>query len=400
MGRKRKLPPGLWERGGTYYARFRAGGRSVCKSLSRDLDIAKRKLNEMRVNADKNRLDMLDLDCPWQEARAAFLNWAKGNIRNPRDYERDLERFEAFVPIQNVRQITASHIDKYRAHRLDAGGVSPRTVNREVSTINNLLNKAADRFRMIDHNPIAGVKPLSHDALKKKRRSLTHEEIEELIKKSPEHLRPVWTMFARTGVRKSELVSLRFEDVDWPGRSITIRAEIAKGKRSREIPLDDEMMGELQRLRKEAWGREPVPGRTRKLTEQQAASFSAEHVFVTTANTPWRNNLLTRFYSYCKAAGIEGAKRGGSVDIHSLRVSSATLMLERGANPKAVQAILGHSTLTMTMNVYAKATDRSMRDAVALLSGTKASPPEGILAMHRDDKGAENRQNARAVASA
>ena len=75
------------------------------------------------------------------------------------------------------------------------------------------------------------------------------------------------------------------------------------------------------------------------------------------ANTPLENNLLTRFYAICKRAGIEGVNIGESVDLHSLRVTFTTLSLEHGANPKAVQAILGYSTLELMMSTYARATE-------------------------------------------
>ena len=99
------------------------------------------------------------------------------------------------------------------------------------------------------------------------------------------------------------------------------------------------------------------------------------------ANTPLRNNLLKRFYAVCKRAGIEDGKSGGSVDIHALRVSFITLALEHGGNPKAIQMIVGHSSLEMTMNVYAQATDKSKREAVAALPFTKVSTPAHIIPM-------------------
>jgi len=56
------------------------------------------------------------------------------------------------------------------------------------------------------------------------------------------------------------------------------------------------------------------------------------------------------------------------------------LALENGASPKAVQAILGHSTLGLTMTVYAKATERAKRDAISALPFAKASVPEHVVA--------------------
>lgn len=101
------------------------------------------------------------------------------------------------------------------------------------------------------------------------------------------------------------------------------------------------------------------------------------------ANTPLRNNLLTRFYAVCKRAGIDDAVPGGAVDIHSLRVTCATLMLQNGANPKDVQAILGHSTLTLTMKVYARATEHGKRSAVNALPFASTTAPAHIVSVQK-----------------
>jgi integrase len=153
-----------------------------------------------------------------------------------------------------------------------------------------------------------------------------------------------------------------------------IRASVAKSRKAREIPLDDGTFEMLAELQDQAKNRQPS-------TDRRVGDFSRDHVFVTGANTPWRNNLLREFYRVCGRAGIEGAGECGSVDLHSLRVTAASLMIEHGASPKAVQAILGHSTLALTMGVYAKATERSKRDAISALPFAKASAPVHVVSM-------------------
>lgn len=388
MARQRKLPTGMIIREKTYYANFRRDGRRIRKRLSTDFTTAKVLLNDLRARVDRGDFGFLDLDYPWDELKSMFLRWAKSSIRHPEDYERDLRlfegtRLEGFTPIRNVRDVTAQRVDAFCEYWLthESAPKNPRTINRIVGTIKNLLNKGVKRFKVLDHNPLEEVKPLDHVEMAKERRSLTVEEVDSLFEHSPEHLEPVWRMFMTTGIRKGELVKLKFSDVDWDRQSITIRAANAKNKKAREIPLTDETMELLVDLREQAPEREPVPGCTPKQTAQQAASFSREHVFVNQANTPLRNNLLRTFYGICERAGIEGAERCGKVDIHSLRVSFITLSLERGASPKAVQAIVGHATLTMTMNVYAKATDRSKRDAIGVLPFATVSPPKHLVEM-------------------
>lgn len=397
--RKRKLPAGMWHRGGVYYARFRRNGREVRKRLSTDLDTAKTLLNELRARADRQDFGLVDNNYRWSDLKAQFIRWAKQSLRCASDYERDIRNLEKYCAIGTVNQIDTHFVMGYREHRL-AQLVTPRTVNREIGTLQNMLNRAV-AWGKIGSNPISSVKPLRHDSPKKVRRPLTIQEVEAIFREAPEYLRPVLRLFAATGLRRAELTGLLFTDVDFEARGLTIRAELAKNHKAREIPLDDETLAMLEALRDRAKHRQPVEGDTPKQTLQQAKTFTRDHVFVTAANTPVKHNLLRAFYSVCKRAGIVGAKKGGSVDLHSLRVTFTTLALENGASPKAVQAILGHSTLAMTMNVYAKATERSKRDAVGALPFAKMTDPAHVVKFDavRTERGTAN-SNAAQVATA
>jgi integrase len=188
-------------------------------------------------------------------------------------------------------------------------------------------------------------------------------------------------MFACTAIRRGELVGLVFGDIDFARQTVTVRASAAKNHQAREIPLDDALLAMLAELREASQHRQRMPGRTSAQTEQQRRAFTRERVFVTHANTPLKNNLLRRFYAVCRRASIEGAHFGGTVDLHSLRVSSTTLMLEPGASPKAVQMILGHAILRMTMGIYAKATERGKRDAVAALHFATTTMPRSVVSL-------------------
>ncbi|HUE71012.1 MAG TPA: site-specific integrase [Pirellulaceae bacterium] len=388
MARTTKLPKGLWKRGGVYYSRFRQNGRLVQKRLSTDLDAAKRILTQLRARADCGDFGLTDNDYDWADLKAEFLRWAKQTVRNTGDYERDLGHFETYLKVKSVRQVDHSYVVGYRTWRLaqtvgsvagkdwakaDGRRVGPRTVNREVGTLQNMLNKGVE-WKRIGINPIAGLKPLRSDDPRKQRRALTVEEAEAIFREAPAYLRPVLRLFCSTGLRRGELLGLRFSDVDFDGRTITIRASQAKSGKAREIPLDDYSLRLLEEQRDAAKHREPIPGKT------PADRFSRDHVFVTAWNTPMMNNPLRAFYAVCKRAGIKGGEQGGSVDLHSLRVTFTTLTIDGGANPRAVQAILGHSTLALTMGVYAKVTERSKRDAIGALPFATVTAPEHVIA--------------------
>jgi len=337
MARKTKLPPGMWQRGQTYYARFSSQGRLVRKRLSTDFATAKLLLNDLMARSDRGDFGYLDNDYPWKELRAAFMVWANQSIRNPEEYASDLAKFKEFAALANVREVTAERVFGFRKWRLNQG-VTSRTVNRQVGTVSNMLNHGV-QWNRIGHNPIASIKPLPQGDPTKQRRALTLEEVEALFEHSPERLKPVWRLFMVSGIRREELVDLRFDDINWDRQTMTVRVSVAKSKKTREIPLDDTAMSMLIELREASADRDPVAGQTAQQTEQQLRNFSRDHVFVSRVNTPMRNNLLRAFYAICKRARIEGAEQNGSVDIHSLRVTFTTLALENGASPKAVQSI-------------------------------------------------------------
>jgi integrase len=175
-----------------------------------------------------------------------------------------------------------------------------------------------------------------------------------------------------------ELVNLLWSDIDFADKSITVRASVAKGKRARRVLLDDSMLAMFVGLHRDA--------------EKRPEGWDRQHVFVNHEGRPHKNNLLRKFYGTCKRAGITDGKRGGAVDLHSLRVTFTTLCLEGGASPKAVQTILGHATLDMTMRVYAKATNMSMRDAVNALPFANATAPDHVLRIA--DKGQDLSQDS------
>ena len=94
MAQPRKLPPGLWKRGATYYARFRADGRMIRRKLSSDFDAACEILNDLKARADRGQFDLIDNDYKWDDLKAEYLRWKRQTGRNAKDYVRDLQRFE------------------------------------------------------------------------------------------------------------------------------------------------------------------------------------------------------------------------------------------------------------------------------------------------------------------
>ncbi len=246
-----------------------------------------------------------------------------------------------FLRVEYVEDITAEAVEHYMKARLQAGKAS-KTINNEVGSLKTMLNWAL-RTRRIAENPVALIKPLT---IKRTctRRALTTEEVERVCLASPPDFRLLWYTFATTGMRKNELVSLTWEDVNLePGAGyFKVREENSKTRKSRVIPIPEDLRAALAERRKDAL---------------------LKYVFTNRAGRPWRNNLLTRFKACVKKAGINPE----GVDIHALRYTFVTHLLRAGVNIKSVQKLAGHVTVQVTLDIYAQVFPEDNVEAVSRL---------------------------------
>jgi len=272
---------------------------------------------------------------------------------------------------RRVREVSVSDVLMHRKERL-AAGTSPGTINAELRSVSIMFNWGVDPARIIATNPLKGIKPIPNDN-PKEGRALTGEEVAALLDASPAHRRDKWFAFLVTGCRRNELAQLRFDDIDWDARELIVRRGIAKNHSARRLPIDDELWDILKRL--EA-GREHRQPSTRQGEAGVAARerFTRDHVFVSKQNTPLAKQSLIyqTFRRHCRKAGvcIRADRPDGTiehVDLHGLRRTFATALIVEGADPKTVQELVGHKTLAMTMNLYAKIHTGTKRQAVARL---------------------------------
>jgi integrase len=389
MPRKRKLPEGMVQRGRHYYADFYAGGQRVRKRLATDLDAAKSILVELRSRAEKADFGLLDNDYPLDRLRDQFLTYSRqahkpGTVAR---YERSLKVSLPGVGVGRVSQLSVEAVLGFRRDRL-AAGASPGTANYDVLVLGAMLSWGA-KYRLIGSNPIAGIKPLPHDH-PKEGRPLTPEEVGRLLDASSPHWRDVWYTLLVTGLRKEELASLTFDDIDWEGRELIVRGGVAKNHAERRVPIDEGLWEILKRQEAGRAARQPGRGQNPATTERVRALFTRDLVFVSTQNTPLGggSRLYARFMYCCRRAGIQvrtldaQGREIDHVDLHSLRRTFATDLIANGADPKSVQELLGHKTLAMTMKLYAKIHGHTKRQAVARLSyGRGVRQPEGVLAL-------------------
>lgn len=228
---------------------------------------------------------------------------------------------------------------------LEGKGLSPKSIRNVIATLSALFNFAkAPQRRWAAENPCEGVElPAAKESTEI--RFLTLEEVDAAVSHAPKGMyqaidRALFLTAAMTGLRKGELIALRWRDVDWPAARIRVRQNYVRGEfgtpkskwSTRSVPMADEVGGELERLFK-----------------RSRFKGDGELVFAhpTTGEPLPKANVTRRFRKALKAAGLDESHR-----FHDLRHTFGTRMAAAGVPIRTLQEWLGHRDLATTQ-IYA-----------------------------------------------
>ncbi|MBX3235398.1 MAG: site-specific tyrosine recombinase XerD [Nitrospiraceae bacterium] len=248
-------------------------------------------------------------------------------------YRRDLEKFQRFLFGRGIAtvedcspQVLAGFLDE-----LHRQGLAPASRARALAAVRSLF-RFLKQDGVIATNPTVSVRSVSR--ARRLPKTLNQDEVTRLLdlpsRPSPEDLRDqtmVEVLYA-SGLRVSELVALR---IDQCNLEVGYLGITGKGDKQRVVPIGET----AQRLVR------------RYLAEARPALLKrrmSPHVFVTRRGTP-----LTR-QGFWKLLRARAQRAGISIlpSPHMLRHSFATHLLERGADLRSVQAMLGHSNIVTT----------------------------------------------------
>lgn len=249
--------------------------------------------------------------------------------------------------------------------RVNKKGVGkPRTtasINREISCLHHVFSKATE-WDLVERSPFERKKTLLQKENNARLRYLTEEEIARLLEACAPHLRNIIICALNTGMRKGEILSLKWSQV----RNGFIYLQKTKTNEPRQIPINDTMaalFGELEAARgKEIRKTDHVFTFAPKAKKKEPGPLQ---VLEPVTGNPI-SEMKKSFATACKKAGLEDFR------FHDLRHTFASQLIMRGAGLKDVQELLGHKTLTMTMR-YAHLSQEHKKKAVNLLNGLTAS---------------------------
>ena len=266
-------------------------------------------------------------------------------------------------------------------------GKKPKTINRDVQRLQALLSKAVD-WGVLDRHPFHGLKPLKTDRTGRVRYLSAEEEAslrgalsrrDESLRQSrirfnewraarhrralplrgepyADHLHPVVLVAMNTGLRRSELFHLRWEDVDLDARWLTVHGTTAKNGQTRRIPLNAEAQSTLQ-----AWRRLSKEGETRVFPGVGGERLKR-------VDRAWR--------------GLRKRAELQNFRFHDLRHHFASRLVQSGVPLNTVRELLGHADTTMVLR-YAHLSPDHLAQAVEKIAHPRGASVAPVILRDR-----------------
>jgi len=265
-----------------------------------------------------------------------------------RSWERDVKRIERFKrfftekrkPNIMLTEINTRLVEQFKSWKFRSSDrkekLQPQTVNKDLSVLSRILKVAVKReyLRKDDLPEIERLK--ENENLQQ--RILKPKEERRLLQYAPRYLRDIILFAVNTGARKSEILTLKWKQVDLKGR--TVEFVHTKNGKSRVVPLNESTLEVLR--------------------NRQRSHENKEYVF-TNPKTRTRYKRIKKAFSTVRAkADLEDLR------FHDLRHTCATRLIHAGVSIYTVSKILGHLDIGTTMR-YLHEDEEKKREAVKTL---------------------------------
>ena len=265
--------------------------------------------------------------------------------------------------------LQAYYTAKLKNGRRDGQGLAPGTLIKHHNLLREALSHAV-RWGLVARNVAEAVDPPRSQ--RKEMRALTSTELHHVLNAcqgTPWH--PIFHTLAWTGLRRSELLGLRWKDLDLifatlrvsqvlhqlnNGQFVYQEPKTAKGRRT--IALSPASCIELRQYRE---------GQERDADLLDIPLTDESLVFGRPDGSPRGPSTLTlAFRRLTRRLGFTGVR------LHDLRHTHATLMMEQGVNPKVVSERLGHASVVITLDTYSHVLPNMQEEAVAKFEAAMA----------------------------
>lgn len=269
-----------------------------------------------------------------------YTKWAELNNKTPDRKIRVLQGLLPFFGDKFVGEITTWQIEKYLHHRKNrketSKQIKPATINREVSLLKHMFNKAIE-WKRLRENPAKSIKKLREN--NRRLRFLTEEEIAALLAICVGYLRDIVLVALCTGMRKGEIFNLQKQDINLDTGMIHVSD--SKNNETREIPINDILCPALQ-------------------TILHNTMDPQDYIFANPKTGKPYDDIKKSFKTALRNAGVK------DFTFHDLRHTFASHLVMNGVDLMTVKELLGHKDIKMTMR-YAHLSPDHKRIAVQKL---------------------------------
>jgi integrase len=312
----------------------------------------------VKLNAAlKNRQD--GLPSPSEQITVArFLNDWLGTVKasvRPRTYEAydlDVRRLLPYVGRYRLTRLAPEHVQSCYSALLQ-GGLSKRSVEQVHTVLHNALRQAV-RWGLVVRNVTEAVNVPRPE--RREMRTLSHAEVQQLFADTADdRLHALWVLLTTSGLRIGEALALRWTDLDFENNRLNVQRAIQR-QRGRGLVFVEPKSARSRR----------VVNLARHATDSLAQHRKRQLAERLVSGSCWEDNDLV----FCREDGrpLEHSTvhdrlqrsllraKLPRIRIHDLRHTAASLLLARGVHPRVVQELLGHSTITLTLETYSHTT--------------------------------------------
>jgi len=299
----------------------------------------------------------------------AFLEWWLADVVAAKCQPKTLKTYDMVARLHLVpalgrlemAKLSPQHVQSLLREKEQAG-LSPRSVAMIREVLRGALNVAV-RLQVVERNAAILAQPRRQE--RSGRATFSPEQARAFLAATEaDRLAALWRLALTLGLRRGELLGLRWADVDLDagtlrverslqrvdGRLVTKAPKTARSRRTLAVPSS--LAAALQAHRdRQAFEAEEAAGKGRRWED-------SGFVFVTPVGTPIDpDNLSKRYKALLKAAGLRDQR------FHDLRHAAATLLIAEGLPINLVSEMLGHAQTSTTINVYSHALPLAQRHA-------------------------------------
>jgi integrase len=356
----------VWKQGGrvSWKIKYRLpDGRWKVETVGPNKKLAERVLAERVTAVNQGRFEDLR-EATFREFADKWLqDYARPHLK-PSTYD-GYERYlnghwiPAFGDLP-LRSLTPGRIQE-TVNALAVRGLKAKSVNNFVVPLKKMLGDAV-KWGYLQHNPAINVArlPVRHEEM----RALNPTEVTRLLDAVADEHRLFFELAVFTGLRRGELIGLRWKDVDWLQRRLRVQRSVWNGqigtpKSARSVRAVDLTPALLEHLR-------------------DARPAGPDDQVGERLMFPGEDGGLRDPVSFLRWHFKPALKRAGLPDIrfHDLRHTYASLLILAGEHPKFVQTQLGHASITTTLDRYGH-----------LLPGAYSHAGERLQNLFRQDEG-------------